>query len=108
MVRTVSQSGKERAAWRASDEFDKMVAAFGKEKIKHFHAVWVDGTNLEQFNRGIAAGKNPRDAAAATWSGNQALKLGLTRITPLNPDATTTNQGPFNGAEIIFSRPTPP
>ena len=59
--------------------FDLMMRHFGAG-VNGVRGFWMDGTNFEQFNRGIAAGLTVEAAAAATWTGEQAARFGFTRV----------------------------
>ena len=44
-------------------------------------SLWLDGTNLERFNRATAGGMTEADAGWATWTGELAIAYGFTRLT---------------------------
>jgi len=41
---------------------------------------WSYDDNLEAFNRAVAAGAQPEEAAVKTWTGQQAAAAGYTRV----------------------------
>jgi hypothetical protein len=56
------------------------------------------------FNKSILAGMSPEAAAAATWTGQQAAKLGFTNVRVLE---TTGAHGAFESVKVAFTKGTP-
>ena len=83
-----------------SDMFDEMVSVLGRGNIKGIEGVWSRSsgltTNLDQFyaNKQLFRMDN-LDAAANTWTGMQAAKLGLEPTRVLTVD---------DGLRVLFTK----
>ena len=78
-IRTQLESGERAPALREAEQFRKVVAHFARR----FHSIsvsWTYGDNLAAFNRAIAAGAAPEEAALRTWTGQQAAAAGYSRV----------------------------
>ena len=59
--------------------FDKSVKYFGNN-IKKIQGLWVDGTNLNLYNKLIKAGKTSEEAAFGTVTGKWAKENGFDKV----------------------------
>ena len=77
-IRVQLESGERAPALREAEQFRKIVTHFARR----FHSIgvsWTYGDDLAAFNRAIAAGAAPEEAALRTWTGQQAAAAGYSR-----------------------------
>lgn len=63
----------------AKKSFAEALAWFGDE-VAGVKGSWTFGSNLAEFNRLIAKGATPEEAALGTWTGRRAAAAGFTRV----------------------------
>lgn len=78
-IRTELESGERSPAIRKSDQFRKIVAHFAR-RFESIVVTWSYGDDLTAFNRAIAAGATPEEAASRTWTGLQGAAAGYSRV----------------------------
>ncbi len=59
--------------------FEAMIQRFGTN-ARGVMGCWTYGNNLARFNQLTAQGMPLEQAAAATWTGSQAIRLGFTTV----------------------------
>ncbi len=69
-----------RSHLRGGELFKDMIHHFGAHRIQTIVGRWIDGTNFDQFFAGLARGKTEHQAAAETWTGQQALLHGFGNV----------------------------
>lgn len=69
----------QRGSVRGQTPFDLMMQHFG-DGVLAIRGLWMEGTNLEGFNRATAAGMTLSDAARQTWTGRQAVRHGFSTV----------------------------
>jgi hypothetical protein len=77
-LRTESETGERSAVLWPADHLRKIMAHF----VPHYKSVrtsWSIGENLRAFNRAIAAGAKPEEAATKTSLGHQIALAGYSR-----------------------------
>lgn len=79
-IRTQLESGERSPALREPDQFRKIVAYFAR-RFTSISVSWSYGDDLAAFNRAIAAGSTPEEAALRTWTGLQVAAAGYSRVT---------------------------
>jgi Domain of unknown function (DUF4157) len=100
-IRAQTDAGT-RGAIRGAEQFQKIVDYFGVSNIRSIKGSWSYGDNLSDFNKAIAAGATPEKAAASTWTGKQASKVGFTAVHVMR----TYGVAPaYEKVEVSFTRP---
>lgn len=69
-----------RSHLRGNELFANMVLHFGAHRIKTISGRWIDGTNYDHFMKSIANGMSHTEAAATTWTGQQAALHGFSKV----------------------------
>jgi hypothetical protein len=77
-LRTESEYGERSAVLWAPDHIRKIMAHF-VPRYKSVRTSWCVGDNLITFNRAIAAGATPEEAAIRTLLGHQIALAGYSR-----------------------------
>lgn len=91
-----------RGAIRGAEQFRKIIDYFGLNNIRSIKGSWSYGDNLNAFNKAIAEGATPEAAAAQTWTGQQAAKVGFTGV---HVTRTYGAVGAYTKVEVSFTRP---
>ena len=86
-----------------TDMFNFALKGFGND-VKQIQGLWLDGTNLDLFNKALKNGKKSSEAVFETATGKWAKANGYTElqwgaITDFN------NNGAANRVEVFFSKP---
>ena len=100
-MRTQLESGERAPALREAEQFRKIVAHFARR----FHSIsvsWTYGDDLAAFNRAIAAGAAPEEAALRTWTGQQAAAAGYSRA---QIRSLERRPGRYCRVSVSFGRP---
>lgn len=77
-VRTELESGERSAVLNGADQLSKILAHFFP-RYKSVRTSWWSGENLATFNRAVAAGATPEEAALRTAFGHQLALAGFSR-----------------------------
>jgi hypothetical protein len=77
-IRTELESGERSATLNAADQLRKILARLFP-RYKSIRSSWQFGENLGAFNRGMAAGATPEEAALRTPLGHQLALAGYPR-----------------------------
>lgn len=91
---------------RGQEQFQDMLKYF-KGRFEGIGGSWVKGygvDNLAEFNRLTGQGMAPEEAARRTWTGQQALKAGFTRV---HVDIIKGYPGHYKKVEAHFDPPEP-
>lgn len=99
-VRTEEQHTKNRSVVRGKVLFDLMIRHFGAT-FDVIASLWLDGGNLERFNRATATGMCEEDAGWVTWTGELAIVYGFTRLTV---EETIGGPGQYGRVRVWFYR----
>jgi len=67
-IRTKLDNGQRSTVLRGGEQFRKIVAHFAG-RFTGIRGSWSYDDNLEAFNRAVAAGAQPEEAAVKTWTG---------------------------------------
>ena len=100
-MRTQLESGERAPALREAEQFRKIVAHFARR----FHSIsvsWTYGDDLAAFNRAIAAGAAPEEAALRTWTGLQAAAAGYSRV---QVRSLERQPGRYSRVAVSFGKP---
>jgi hypothetical protein len=100
-IRVRLESGERAPALREAEQFRKIVTHFARR----FHSIdvsWTYGDDLAAFNRAVAAGAAPEEAALRTWTGQQAGAAGYSR-----PQIRSLERRPgrYSKVAVSFSKP---
>jgi hypothetical protein len=77
-IRTELESGERSAALNTADQLRKILARFFP-RYRSIRTSWQFGDNLVAFNRCVAAGATPEEAALRTALGHQLALAGYPR-----------------------------
>ena len=100
-IRTQLESGERAPSLREAEQFRKIVAHFARR----FHSIsvsWTYGDDLAAFNRAIAAGAAPEEAALRTWTGQQAAAAGYSRV---QVRSLERQPGRYSRVAVSFGKP---
>jgi hypothetical protein len=75
-IRTKLDNGQRSTVLRGGEQFKKILAHFAG-RFTSIRGSWSYDDNLEAFNRAVAAGGQPEEAALKTWTGQQAAAAGI-------------------------------
>jgi hypothetical protein len=78
-VRTELESGERSAALNGPEHLRRILAHFFP-RYQGVRTFWRFGENLTTFNRAIAAGATPEEAAARTAVGHQLVLAGFSQV----------------------------
>jgi hypothetical protein len=78
-IRTELQSGERSTALNGAEHLRRMLAHFFP-RYQSVRTSWWPGENLKTFNRAIAAGATPEEAAVRTALGHQLALAGFSRV----------------------------
>ena len=102
-IRVQLESGERAPALREAEQFRKIVAHFARR----FHSIslsWTYGDDLAAFNRAIATGAAPEEAALWTWTGQQAAAAGYSRP---QIRSLESQPGRYSKVAVSFAKPEP-
>jgi hypothetical protein len=96
-IRTQLESGERAPSLREAEQFRKIVAHFAR-RFHRISVFWTYGDDLAAFNRAIAAGAAPEEAALRTWTGQQAAAAGYSRA-----QVRSLERGPGRYSKVAVS-----
>lgn len=95
------KAGGYRSSMRGNKLFQEALMHFGN-KVKVIRGRWVEGDNLNAFEALSNRGFSDEDAAFGTWTGQQALKAGFTKIDSVSAVKMFDH---YNAVVIDFIKP---
>jgi hypothetical protein len=98
-IRAERESDGTRGIVRGGVLYDLMMRHFGGA-VSSVIGWWTEGTNHEDFRKGIGQGMKPSVAASKTWSGRQALRHGF-RVVSVHEECDHDN---LVGIKVVFKR----
>ena len=101
-VRTELESGERSAVLNGADQLRKILAHFFPRYKRVRTSFWF-GENLVTFNRAIAAGATPEEAALRTAFGHQLALAGFSRALIRSLEGSPAR---YTKIEVSFSRPS--
>lgn len=103
VARLVDSEANVRSQLRGDLLYTKMINYFGAKNIHRIAANWFAGTNHSQFFENLKRMDTPEEAAAHTWSGQQAAKHGFTVV-----QKVSTGVDMLTGEPTVFAFFTKP
>jgi hypothetical protein len=100
-IRTTLENGVRSKLLKGYEQFQKIVAFFGNH-VQSIKGNWQFGSNLAKINELTIGGKlSLQEAAAQTWTAQQAGAAGFGRITVIGAEGTP---GKYTTVQVLFQR----
>ncbi len=99
-LRTQLEDGQRSTLLRGAEHFQAIVRFFDSE-FTSLVSNWQYGTNLAHVNELTARGLSLEDAAARTWTGEQAEKAGFQMLRIVNSQG---DPGRYTSVKVAFTR----
>lgn len=88
---------------RGKEQFDAILAHFGRRNIQRIVGIWSEGDNLATFNHLTARGVSPEKAALQTWTGQRAIAAKFGRVTAIQA-LPAGRPGHYQSVTVYFER----
>lgn len=80
-VKLIDYETNQRSSMKGSEYFAQTISTLKKHKIKKIYGHWFDDSdNFKQFYEAFKKGLSLEDAARSTWTGQNAVKHGFTKV----------------------------
>jgi hypothetical protein len=97
-IRTTLESGARSNLLRGAEQFERILTFF-KGKFTSIKGNWQFGSNLAKFNELTGQGVSSAEAAARTWTGQQAAAAGYRRVSVQLLEGTP---GRYTSVQVLF------
>jgi RHS repeat-associated protein len=98
-IRTVLETGQRSTLLTGAEQFQNIVRFF-RGQFTSIKGNWQFGSNLARFNELTAQGLSAEEAAARTWTGQQAAAAGFKTVKVQNLQGTP---GKYTSVQVLFT-----